>query len=530
MQETAVVSRPAGNGGVENQVPKLSSRLLLAVPVAAYLSLAFGYALRVSPWDDEGLFAAMAFNVLRHGGRAAGPAARYFWFQRWMPPLGVVVQAGWCEVFGFSLLSARALSVAWGLVALASWFWIIEALSKNRYLALLTMCFLATGWPFVMTAATGRPDMMSAALGFAALASYLRLRERNLFVAILTGEALVAASGLTHPVGGVLAFGALLFLSVYLDWRRIRMRHVMVAALPFIVGALGWGFYVKGNPLRLMAMLTDPARTGLVISPWLSLRREITERYLPNFGLASYSSGLARIGLLILVAYAAGVIGSVCSRGIRQHRGFRTVLFLAGVYVVGLMIFDSTKKHHYLVYCTTPLCVVWSMWIYWLWVKRLVPRVFIVIAAFGLVFVQVGRLLHTMISVDSYRKTYLPAVTFLKNNVPAGGLVMGSIELGFDLGFDTGLSDDPSLGYFTGKKPDLVVVTTPSSKPAFADSRFPGLAWSLHDPITCTRFGRVRWQVYDHVTALLQSYRRVYEGRGYEIYARPQVEPGRVPP
>jgi len=336
----------------------------------------------------------------------------------------------------------------------------------------------------------------------------------------LTGEALVAASGLAHPVGGVLAFGGLLFLSVYLDWRRIRIRHLIVAALPYLAGALGWAVYIKGNPLVLMGMLRDPVRFGLISSPWLSLRREITERYLLNFGLTSYSPSLARIELLILVAYAAGVIGSVCSRGIRQHRGFRALLFLAGIYVVGLMIFDSTKKGYYVAYCTIPLCVLWSTWVYWLWVNRFVPRVLIAIAAFGFVLVQVGGLLRPMIFVDSYRRSYLPSVAFLKNHVPAGGVVMGSIELGFGLGFDGVLSDDPSLGYFTGKKPDFVVITTPASPGNQCDN------WNLHELTTFLYFGKNRSGVYDHVTTLLQGYKPVYEDSSYEIYARPAVEPG----
>jgi len=41
-------------------------------------------------------------------------------------------------------------------------------------------------------------DMMSAALGYGALASYLVLRKRNLNLAMICAHSLVVLSGLTH--------------------------------------------------------------------------------------------------------------------------------------------------------------------------------------------------------------------------------------------------------------------------------------------------------------------------------------------
>src|ERR1022692_3578433 len=63
-----------------------------------------------------------------------------------------------------------------------------------------------TDFVFIMRAADGRMDMMSAALGYAALAAYLVLRNRSLNLAVFSAHSLVVLSGLTHPNGGLLSF------------------------------------------------------------------------------------------------------------------------------------------------------------------------------------------------------------------------------------------------------------------------------------------------------------------------------------
>ncbi len=73
----------------------------------------------------------------------------------------------------------RALSLFWGLVALASWYLILKALSGQTSVALLGAGLLASDFYFTASSATARMDMMSASLGFAGLAAYLSLRRRS---------------------------------------------------------------------------------------------------------------------------------------------------------------------------------------------------------------------------------------------------------------------------------------------------------------------------------------------------------------
>jgi hypothetical protein len=115
-------------------------------------------------------------------------------------------------------------------------------------------------------------DMVSAALAALGFAGYLGWRERNLMIAMLAGNAGVAASGLTHPMGGVPAFISLWFLTFYLDRNRITARAIVTAAVPYVIGAIGWGLYIRHDPQLFVKLFGANAkgRFGLA-SPWSAL-------------------------------------------------------------------------------------------------------------------------------------------------------------------------------------------------------------------------------------------------------------------
>ena len=76
------------------------------------------------------------------------------------------------------------------------------------------MALLSCDYIFIVCAASGRMDMMSAALGFAGLAAYLLFREHRLPLAVLLSHALVVASGMTHPMGLLPFFGLTFFIAI----------------------------------------------------------------------------------------------------------------------------------------------------------------------------------------------------------------------------------------------------------------------------------------------------------------------------
>jgi len=210
--------------------------------IAVYLLLAIGGVRTILPWCDEAWFSSPALNLITKGSfgtsvldptsdfrlnRIAG-IDRYTY---WIVPLYPLTQAAWYKVVGFGLFSLRFYSVALGLLALASCYITIKVLSGDRRAALLAAALLSIDFTFQWSAAVGRMDMMCAALGQAGFAAFLLLRTRNFPMALLVSQSLVAAAGLSHPMG-IGAFAGLLFLTLYYDRNRIRLSHVAQPTAP----------------------------------------------------------------------------------------------------------------------------------------------------------------------------------------------------------------------------------------------------------------------------------------------------------
>ncbi len=481
--------------------------------VIIYLLLAGGSAKTRRPWCDEGWFANPAYNLLAHGTMGTTvlePAGHYRhpWGIRehtyWITPLHIVAQAGWYRVVGFGLGPLRALSIVWGLIGLAAWYQIVRLLTGSRGAALAAAGLLCCDFTYVSTASTGRMDMMSAALGWAALAAYLTFRERRFHLAIGTSHGFAAASGLTHPVGGVLALAALVFVTVRMDRKRLELRHAGLAALPYLAGAAGWGVYIAQSPGDFVQQFGANAsgRFSQIFSPLRAVRAEVVRRYLHSFGFADFDSGASRAKVLMPAILFAGFAVAWWTRRMRSG-GTGTLLGVAAICAGALAIFDSTRQSYYLVHSMTALAVVLAVLARTWWIRGGARR----IAAAGVVCllaaVNVGSLGYRILRLDTMRSGYLPAAQFLKKPAAAGKLIFASGEFGFALGFDSNLTDDPTLGYYTRRSPDFIVVDPLSYREAFDALR------------------RNSPEVHEHVTRLLEkSYEKVYDRGAYQIYAR----------
>src|ERR1700722_14713859 len=235
-----------------------STPVFVCLITVLYLSLAVMGALTTRPWCDEGWFSNPAENLITTGSMSTSvldPTSTWRGVNLqgidrhtyWVMPLYILAQAGWYGITGFSLISMRLFSVLWGLVAMACWYVILKRLSGSTAIGLLAVALLSTDFQFLLTAGDGRMDMMTAALGSAALACYLTLRESNLSRAIFISQLLAEASFFTHPLG-LLAAAGLVFVSLYYDRQRLRPVHLLLLAIPYVAGAAGWLFYILQSP------------------------------------------------------------------------------------------------------------------------------------------------------------------------------------------------------------------------------------------------------------------------------------------
>ena len=496
-------------------LPK-SHLLAGALVLAVYLFLSVATAVTERPGTDEGYFANPAYNLMSKGSftttvleTAGTPFQGMDRHTYWVMPLHPLVLSAVYKLFGFGVFSTRGLSIFFGLVALVAWFIIVRSLFNRVFLAFLVTALLSCDYIFIVCAASGRMDMMSAALGFAALAVYLLLRERRLPLAVLLSQALVAASGMTHPMGLLPFFGVVL-IAICFDRKRIGLKHVALAVVPYAIGGVAWGLYILQDPQAFLSQFGGNATMGSdeniggrfvgLFSPFTGLKLELVYRYLANFGFGR-ATGAAKMKIAFLFLYVVGILGSLLISQIRRLPNYRVLLGLTVVYFIGLTLIDSQKAYYYLVHIVPFYLTMVALFLSWCWSRQGLATKFVALVLCGIPLLEMAGLLYR-VRQDNYRNSFLPAVTFLREKSAGQGAIAATSGTAFGLGFPENVLHDPRLGFNTGKRFDYIVID-PELRYAIDTSKD-------RDP-----------KLYEHTMRLLEGdYALVYDHRSYAIYAR----------
>jgi 4-amino-4-deoxy-L-arabinose transferase-like glycosyltransferase len=480
-----------------------------AAALVLFLILSIGLSLSRVPICDEGWYTSPALSLLAGTGMGSPvleSAGSYLKgiekYTYWIMPLHGIVQAPWFWVFGSGLRSARMLSVVAGLMALLCWFYVIRKVTAGRTVALLGLFLISIDATVLIVASTGRSDMLSAAFGAAALASYLALRENHLRWALFGGHAFAVASGLTHPNGGLVAVPSLLFLQFYFDRHRFRWPHLVPMVLPYAIGAAAWSVYVVRAPEFFWAQFSgnSAGRLWPLKSPLVALKREITDRFLPAYGLMPDAHRITKLRLVVLAIYLAGVAGLLWPRAIRRRPEARVIAGLIAIALFVLAFLEGAKQPWYLIHLTWLLAA--AVAVSYTWHSRQRPswRPAMLGALALLILIDTGYAAG-LIAQRSYAAIYQPVIAVLQREMRPGQSVIGSAELGFGLGFDR-VKDDANLGYYSGRRPDFIVID-PNYRAHLAE------------------LARTSSPVYRTLENMLATeYQSIYSNRNYSVYAR----------
>lgn len=491
------------------------SRIIILVFISAiFLTFAAGSALTNRPQIDEGMFASPALNLSREGffgttvlETGHTKLTRIEQRTYWVMPLFLLNASASFKAFGFSLFTMRLVSILWGLIFVFAGYLIALKLSGNKNIALLGAAFLACDYMVLDTASQARPDMMCAALGFSAIAAFLVWRERNFSLAVLSSQTLVVLAGLTHP-NGILAFFAVVFLTLFFDFKQIKLKHLAVGLIPYLIGGACFGFYVLQDPQAFKDQFIDNARmggrTGGFASPVSAILREFTERYPHAFGLQANSgghSGPIFLKSLILVGYALGFLGVLFTKQLRQNKNYRALLILTVIYFVWIALMDGQKQTYYIIQLVPFYLIMLAVFLNFLWRKSFVPRPVIALGASGLLLLGIGGM-ALRIKQNTYGNFYNPMIAFLKENSTENDLVTGGAENGFGLGFPTNHIADGLFGFRTGKRPKFIIYDS-AVENSWRDSK-------IYNP-----------EFYEYLPRLLkEEYRIAYENDAFKIYER----------
>ena len=445
----------------------LNPRIGLAALAIVFLAGATATALTERPWCDEAWFAEPAWNLVRLGemstptlDNSLTPALESLnKYTYWVFPTYLVTLGGWSWVFGFSLFAARAYSILWGGVLLGSAATLLRKLGVGWSWVLLALAMLVADYQFLRRASEVRMDIMCAALGVAAIAFYLWRREGNHLQAMVGSHALCAAGAFTHPMG-LLAYGSLLFTQIYFDRPKFTLGRLCLAALPYLAGMAIWSLYILQSPDDFMAQLGQNAagRGGFWSDPVGSVLFELHERYVVQLGGlgagVEWFKAFKAVGLATIVAGLLGLL--LAGRAPGEPAGLvRYLGGVAAIHAAGLLILDGTKMHFYLIHLLPWLYVLTALaagriWHGGGWRK---PAVALWLA--GYFVIQTAGSAYPI-----YRNSmsdYLTAVEFVKQHAGPDRLIMGSAELGFEMGYVDDLLDDWTLGCLNGLQPDIIV-------------------------------------------------------------------------
>lgn len=484
----------------------LNGRLWWLIPVMVMLCLAAYSATHRQPWSDEGWFSSAAENLANRGvlgttvlEPGSSHLTRIDQRTYWVMPLYLIEQAAWYRLMGASLMSTRMLSAAGALLALAAFFCFLRDLSQSQMTARLGTALLASSYIFIDNAGFGRPDMLCCAFGLLGLACYWHWREKDLSKAIWTSNLCVTLACFQHP-NGIYHFAGLAYLILSADWRRLRVKHIVLSALPYLAGLGLWGLYIAQDPQAFSDQMRSNGTNGRWPANWNPasiLWNEIRERYLVVFGLITRGSSLAKAYALLLYLLALGL--ALFNQELRERKGTIQLLSLLGVYFVFMSVFNQ-KLSYYLIHIlpffiallATAACWIWSKWKNW--------RIAIGAALVLLALVECGGILWRG-RTRSYREAETKMVNFLLPSLKPTDRIIGSAALLYGLNYDKRLLDDPYLGINSGKTGDWIVVE-PLYRIQFA-------AWETEKP---SEMAKIRRE--------MEGFEKVHEYGGYEVYKR----------
>ena len=494
---------------------KLRPTIIFLAGAALYLILTTITIYTRRPWVDEAWAGVPAWSLATRGDTATpsfdasamGPHGmlRVDRVCYWQAPLYLVVQALWYHVFPFSLWSMRWLSAAAGFAGLICWTLFFQRLTGQGLASGLLFLLISCDYIVDAAGSFGRPDALSFAFQAAAYAAYMGLRQRHLGWAILASQTFVVASGLTHPNGGILSFLGMLFLTLYFDHNRLSWKSVAGGVAPYLAGGLAWGLFILQDPAAFFSQYGAQAegRFAGLLSPVISIRREIGERYMHIMGLGAHSvgsSGPIFLKSLIFVAYAVGLAGVLTVPVLRKTKAVRALLGLMGIYLFFFTFLEAYKATYYMIYLIYVYTAFLAIWLAWCWNKGKLPKPIIALGIIGLLGLQAG---GTILNgrADAYKNRFEPAVAYLRQHASPDSLIVGSHELGFALGFGGHFLDDYRLGLASGKHPDYIVV----------EEIYEGRFETLREQ---------RPEEYVELLHLLNQYHEVYNRNSYRILAR----------
>ena len=440
-------------------------RIWIWALLLAGIALITAHALTKQPHTDEGDLASAATSLLDRGRVAFpmsyeyGPTVRDVYYLA--PPFYPAALAAWFTPFGRSLVSYRLFHVAWALLLVVSWMRVVRLGTTTAVSLAIAAALLGLNYDIV-NLGVSRYDIVCAALNAAALAAYASWRVDRFGRAVFVANGLLALSALTHPYA---LFGLIGCLALFLaggDWRRLRPSHVLLAIVPYAVAFGAWAAMIGGHWDVMRAQIAMQAETrGIDYSnPLRVIASDFVARWWGLF--AGWREGVPKVmraKTLFLLLWAVVPFLALWRRApeVRPLRIAVLVYTLAALFI--LPFTDNMHVQIYNVHVIVGLSALTAMaaadaWELW---PRLRIPVLLAVAAMCLFGVAA---IGFRVRERALQREFRPVQAFLAREVAGQDVVIAPSELGFGLGFQEHVRDDPTLTSLDrGQMPKVIVVS-----------------------------------------------------------------------
>lgn len=445
-----------------------SDRTRVATIVLLLLAVALmvAHALTKIPHVDEGDLASAATSLLDRGNvafpmsYAYGPLVRDAYFL--LPPFYPAAVAGWFTAFGRSLDAYRLFHVAWIVLLVVSWTRLARAGTTSRVVVPITVALLGLNYD-IINLGISRYDIVCAALNASAMASYAAWRAERFDRAVLVANCFLALSALTHPFALFGLIGCLALFVAHRDWRVLRVRHVALALAPYAVGFGAWILSMRGQFDALDQQIATQARSrGIDFAhPVRVFTEDFVVRWWQLF--AGWREGVPvamRAKTLFLVLWAIAPVVALRMAG-AEVRPLR-VAVLAYTLLTILIIPFADNMHvqiynMHVISALTALTAMAAADIWERWPRRRAP---LVAALAGICVFGIGSIGMRVMQRDRQRE-YAPVHALIASGLGERDFVLGPSEMGFGLGFERRVRDNPHLTSLArGEMPRYIVETS----------------------------------------------------------------------
>ncbi len=417
---------------IEHPVNKKSLLSEKIISVSMILALAILHVWSLMryppPHGDEAWFISRAWAFL-HSGRVFGPLDEgvidrfpgYWTFLPWLP--NWILSLGVRLASSPALIGGRVVSLIFGAILLIAVFNIACDL-KNRSIGLLSVFLVATSSPFLYSAHIARYDIYAAALGYTAIALYIKnLTPRRPWIGIIQGLCVGLAFEM-HP-NAMLFIAALGVLYVW-DYRRsiLSARDFWGFSAGLLVGA---GFYVLLHMARFPQTyfaLNQLAFSLTHTPPLFTLNVSVLGRAFIETAVILFA-----IYLLALPVLIAALVTLAKEKSPEGNR-----LLLLGVLLVsGFVFWIRNKEMYYRILFSPALDIILAVYLVQSFNRSWIGRIQDYLSRASLILVAIYVAMNLNILRNDYFQVYQNAQNQINRAILPADTIMGPQEFWFGL-------------------------------------------------------------------------------------------------